>query len=268
MARLEQARIALGTSEIADRWRPCAGGTAAMGTPGTWINAVYGAGMAGPVDPAEIAEVVAWYEAAGIEPRIEVCPYADQSFHDTLMKMGFVTRGYESLLYSEIDATHRYVPPCTPPEDLTIEVVDRNDEAKVREFALTAVGGFMPPGESPAAHFVELSMACVRHPRTICIVARLSDGRAAGAGSLEVHSEICALFGLSVLPEYRRRGLQQAMIAWRMNAAAERGAKVATIGSKPGIPTERNVRRMGFSVAYTQPVMARPRAGLVPVAGA
>jgi hypothetical protein len=56
------------------------------------------------------------------------------------------------------------------------------------------------------------------------------------------------------------------MIAWRMNAAADRGAKVATIGSKPGIPTERNVRRMGFSVAYTQPVMVRPGAGLVPVA--
>ncbi len=268
MARLEQARIALGTSEVADRWRPCAGGTAAIGAPGTWINAIYGAGMAGPVDPAEIEDVVAWYEAAGIEPRIEACPYADQSFHDTLMSMGFVTRGYESVLYRELSASERYAPACTPPEDLRIEVVDRTNEAQVREFALTAVGGFMPPGESPAAHFVELSMACVRHPRTICIIARLSDGRAAGAGSLEVHSEICALFGLSVLPEYRRRGLQQAMIAWRMNVAAECGAKVATIGSKPGIPTERNVRRMGFLVAYTQPLMVRPRAGLVPVAGA
>jgi len=238
-----------------------------MGKPGTWINSVYGAGMGGtdaaPIDVGELEDVVRWYEAAGIEPRIEVCPYAHQSFHDALFRLGFQTRGYESVLFRELDASVDVKPPVTPPKDLTIEVVDRTDEARVMEFATTAVAGFMPPGQSHDAEFVELSAKCVRHPLTVCIVARLADGKAAGAGSLEIHEEIAALFGLSVLPEYRRRGIQQAMIAWRLNVASRRGARVATIGSKPGISTERNVRRMGFEVAYTQPILVRPGAGLV-----
>jgi GNAT superfamily N-acetyltransferase len=66
-----------------------------------------------------------------------------------------------------------------------------------------------------------------------------------------------------VLPEFRRRGIQQALIAARLNYAAARGARLATIGSKPGAGTERNVRRMGFATAYTKPVMVRPGPGLV-----
>ncbi len=72
-----------------------------------------------------------------------------------------------------------------------------------------------------------------------------------------------ALFALAVLPAYRRRGVQQALIAARLRAAAEAGATVVTISALPGVATERNARRMGFQVAYTKVVLVRPGAGLV-----
>ena len=78
-----------------------------------------------------------------------------------------------------------------------------------------------------------------------------------------LHENVWAFFGLRVLPEFRRRGIQQALIAARLNYAAARGARLATIGSRPGAGTERNVRRMGFATAYTKPVMVRPGPGLV-----
>ena len=97
---------------------------------------------------------------------------------------------------------------------------------------------------------------------------RLSDGlRAGGIYWLPNLFTIVALFGLAVVPEYRRRGVQQALIAERLRLARDAGARVATIGSRPGHSTERNVRRMGFQTAYTKVSLVRPGAGLRPVIG-
>jgi GNAT superfamily N-acetyltransferase len=75
------------------------------------------------------------------------------------------------------------------------------------------------------------------------------------------------LFGLAVHADFRRRGIQQALIAARLEFARERGCRIATIGSRPGAGTERNVRRFGFQVAYTKAIVAQPGPGLVESAG-
>lgn len=59
-------------------------------------------------------------------------------------------------------------------------------------------------------------------------------------------------FGVSELPEFRRRGIQQALIAARLQACVDAGCELACIHSSPGIGTERNAARMGFALAYTK----------------
>ena len=44
--------------------------------------------------------------------------------------------------------------------------------------------------------------------------------------------------------------------------ARDRGVGLVCIGSEPGISTERNARRLGFSVAYTKAVLVMRREGL------
>jgi ribosomal protein S18 acetylase RimI-like enzyme len=154
-----------------------------------------------------------------------------------------------------------------PPAGLVIKRMDPADDAEVREYARVCSSGFLPPGmtEWPPEH-VEISMRSARHARTIGLMAML-EGRCVGAGGMGLHDHVAALFGLSVLPEFRRRGIQQALIAARLNIAAERGLRIATIGSRPGAPTERNVRRMGFQTAYVKPIVVRPGSGLAPNLG-
>jgi hypothetical protein len=41
-----------------------------------------------------------------------------------------------------------------------------------------------------------------------------------------------------------------------------RGCILATISSRPGIPTERNALRLGFTMAYTKVILVRPGPGL------
>ncbi len=262
IAKLDEARHAQALIDGAPETRPIGGGIAARGHPGSWVNAVIGAGLAGPVPGADLEAVTEWYEAAGIEPRFELTPFVDRGLLNELERMRFVLRSFETVLFRELAAGERVSAVHPAPPGLCISVVDPADDAAVRAYVLVAMSGFYPPGSGPTEEDVRLVMGFARHPRTVSLTASLDD-RIVGAGACEiVDGRIAALFGVSVLPEFRRRGVQQALLATRLNMAAERGCRVATIGSRPGAGTERNVRRMGFQTAYTKVCLCRPGEGL------
>ncbi|MGE3108127.1 MAG: GNAT family N-acetyltransferase [Phycisphaerales bacterium] len=268
VARLEEGRQATDLAEIAPESRRFAGGCAGRGTPGSWINNAVGIGLGGEIDPADIEALARWYQENSIEPRVEICPYAHPSAMLACERAGFVLRNWENVLYRPLDRSSTARSVVEPPAALVIREIDKSDAGLVREYSRVSMSGFFPPGVTPGESDYELSGRWARHPRAVC-VAGLIDGAVVGAGSLSMSAagDVGSLAGLSVLPEYRRRGIQQALIAFRLNAAAERGARLATIGSRPGAATERNVRRMGFQLAYTKAVIVRPGAGLVPQAG-
>ena len=268
IARMEEHRQALGLSEVADAFERIAGGIVGRGAPGAWINNAVGLGFDGPVTRADVDRLAAYHQAAGTEPRVEVCPFADPSLAAHLGDAGFRVAphgGFESVFFRELHPGVIEPPVPTPPE-VRIELVDPADDAACRAYALVAVGGFMPDGMAPREEDLAISIRCMRHPRTRAAAAYIGD-RCVGAGAMEVAGPVAGLFGLSVDPEFRRRGIQQALMAYRLNLAAAAGAKVATIGTRPGVATERNARRMGFQMAYTKVVLTRPAAGLAPVLG-
>lgn len=266
IARLEEARQARGLAEVAEESMPIAGGTVARTKPGMWHNYAVGLGMNGPVTAADIDAVIDYHASKGVEPRIELCPFADETLIAGTAARGFVVRLFEMTFFRSLDPNQPVRAPHEPPAGLRIEAVNPQDEAGVRSFAMTCIAGFMPPGQPVSEDMIESASRNVRHPRTVAAAAWL-DGRMVGAGAMEVAGESCGLFGLSVVPEYRRRGIQQALIAWRLNEAARRGSRVAFIAGKPGEGTERNVRRMGFALAYTKVTLVRPGDGLVPMIG-
>jgi GNAT superfamily N-acetyltransferase len=282
-ARAEEARQAKGLSEIADVARPFAGGTAGRSSPGGWSNTSVGMGLNGPVSQGEVDEVVAWYEEAGIEPRFEVCPFADGSLVAALETHGCVPLVFENTFFRALSRDQLVTPLVEVPRGLKIERVDPSDAAAVRRYSAVAMSGFVPEGTTPPEEDFEVSARVVRHSRTIAFLATI-DGEPAGAGAGEVSEAlgalgamealggairggrvggVVAMFGASVLPKFRNRGVQQALIAARLNHGIEHGATMASIGAKPGIATERNARRMGFELAYTKVHVVKPGPGLV-----
>jgi predicted N-acetyltransferase YhbS len=263
VAKLEEARLAMGMATVAVEKRALAGGMLARGEPGTWLNAATGMGMNGPVSEAEIDELIAWYESTGVEPRIEVCPFADESLVKGLSARGFVVKQFENVFFRE---GGEVVPPSPLGEGIVIGLLSPTDEKAVWEFAAAVARGFTKDGHEPEAVDVSLMARVVTRPAVLAFAAR-AEGRIVGGGAMEVPKvdgpKAAALFALAVLPAYRRRGVQQALIAARLRAAAEAGATVVTISALPGVATERNARRMGFQVAYTKVVLVRPGAGLV-----
>lgn len=267
IARLEESRLAVGLSEISDHvLRIGSGGVACRALPGWWNNTCVGLGMSGPVARDEIEQLAVWYEAAGIEPRIEVCPLADPSLIKHCEELHFRVRDFENVLYRELSGDEHVRPVQTPDPSISIRIADKADDTEVRTYSRLSMTGFSPPDFVPPESDFELWARVVKHPRTVSFIGSIRDADGvhdAAAGAIEVHEEIACLFGLSTLAPFRKRGLQQSLIAARLNLAADRGVRVATIGSRPGAGTERNVRRMGFQTAYTKAILARAGEGLV-----
>ncbi len=271
VARLEEARLARAWTELADEHVPWCGGVMACGAPGLWCNSAVGAGMSGPVQDAdlEVQRLRAFYEEKGIEPRLELAPFADETLRAALERAGFVIRMFEMVFARELRMDEQVSPVVPVPGDLTLEVLDVNDRASLREAAEVVFSGFLAKGQKPTDAEHEFFERNARHPACVTLLARVNK-RLAGVSAQELRgqgAEVTALFGAVTAPEFRRRGVQQAMLAWRLNHAGRAGARLATIGSKPGVATERNVRRMGFFHAYTKVALVRPGAGLQGVRG-
>lgn len=263
IARLEEGRIARGVAEVADAAIEVAGGIAACAQPGSWMNSAYGCGLTGPGTREDVRRLIDFHSSRGAEPRVEVAPFADKGFVAALADEKFVVRVFDTVFFRPLGSGET-IELDQAGKDVVVEVVDPSRESEVDEFTRVATSGFLPAGMSEwPEEMLESMRRVVRHPRVVCVRAML-DGRAVGAGSVEVSGEIAGLFGVSVLAEYRRRGAQQAMMQWRLRYAQERGALFATICSRPGVATERNAQRAGFRVAYTRVAMVRPGEGLAP----
>ena len=54
---------------------------------------------------------------------------------------------------------------------------------------------------------------------------------------------------------HRNLGMQHALIAARLAAALAAGCDLAVVHTEPGSPSQRNVERLGFRLAYTKVTM-------------
>jgi GNAT superfamily N-acetyltransferase len=249
IARLEEARQADGLCEITEHLR-IAGGAACYGGPGSWANILCGIGLDGPVSDDDLDRIDAFYASRGVDVRAEISPYSDPALPRQLAARGFRADRFENLLARELDGAVA----VDPPPGIEIRAVRPGEEAL---FVEVSSSGFREVGQPISAVELEIGLRMVSHPLVWSVMA-LSDGVPVAGASAEVRGPVAALFGASTLPEWRGRGIQGALIRARLAEAWARGARIATIGSIPGAPTERNVARQGFRVVCTRFQLVRP----------
>jgi ribosomal protein S18 acetylase RimI-like enzyme len=264
IARLFERKQGIAAAELALESQQLADGWMAYGGQGSYVNKSCGFGFDAPVTEAQLDTLEAFFTSRGVEPKVELSPFAPASLLESLGRRGFVLREFVNVLYRPLRAGEdaRRLPQGWP-EGVRIERVDPTDDAAVREFAEVSSSGFLPEGEPLPPVFLELAIKSARHPGCAAFMARIGQ-EAAGAGSCETSGGLTSLFGTSVKPAFRRRGIQQALIAARLAQGQERGSTLAIIASGPGIPTERNAVRLGFAMAYSRVALVKPGPGLVP----
>ena len=86
---------------------------------------------------------------------------------------------------------------------------------------------------------------------TVSFLAEI-DGQPRAAAALCLHEGIALFAGASTVPDFRRRGLQSALLRERMRYAFQHGCDLAMMGAQPGSNSQRNAQRAGFQIAYTR----------------
>lgn len=261
--RLEAIQVDFVRGAAADSI-PVAEGCAAANGPGSYLNKAVGFGLDTEPDAAALDAMEAFFSSRGIEPKVELTAFAPLPLLRTLGERGFVLRELE----------HSFFRPLAPGEDLpgllpggwpaaVTERVDPEDGKRLRVFVETAASGFLAPGKPIPGEWLATGLGFARRQGIDNFLA-LVDGRIAGAAGCSTRQGLVSLFGTSVLPEFRRRGIQQALIVARLERGRSLGADLADITSRPGIPTERNAARLGFRLGYVRLALVRPGPGLTP----
>lgn len=263
IALLEEMRQAIGTSEIALESEPIAGGFMAFSEPGSWSNQACGLGLSGPVSKDEIERLIDFYVSRGVEPKIEVCPFADESLVQGLAAHNFTLREFEDVFAREIKEDENLDVLMPKIDGLEIKHVSAQNDDEIQIFVEVSNKGFQKPNELLNENFLNISKRAAKHPRSDPFLAKI-DGIPAGGGGMETSGDIACLFGGSVLPEFRRRGIQRALIVTRMQQAQQKGAKFVCVHGTPGADTARNAIRLGFSLAYTKVILAMKGPNLIP----
>lgn len=234
-----------------------ADGVAVFAGQGSPTNKLIGAGF-GALPTAEVLGDVERLFAAQASPlQAEIATLADPALHAMLARRGYRPQGFENVLGCALGSR-----PLTSTSDgIAIAEVSKADrtgwiDVVVEAFAspdVGGVGGDVVPPSDELRHWMSLTM---RVPGFQCVAAYV-DGRIAGGAALRLDGDIAQCCGAATLPAFRRRGVQTALLRWRLAHASARGCRVAVVTTQPASKSQQNVQREGFSLLYARQLLVK-----------
>ncbi len=199
----------------------------------------------GLIDPIAEAELVAVEAFLGAPTVLELSPAADPELWPLLARRGYRLHSFQQLWVRPLES----VDPAPDPSHIRVA-----DPTEADTFNRVVAGGFFerddwrtfdPPFHTPLGL-----------PGAWGFLAFV-DGEPAGGGMLGIVEGVALLSGDGVLPRFRGRGLQKALIGARLAFARDRGCDVACAGTAPSTPSQRAYEACGFRAAYPKVEMAK-----------
>ena len=200
-------------------------------------------GLSGPVASEEFDRLEEFYFSRNEPVRAETCPLADASLFALYRERGYGVTEFSNVMVRPVDAFESW------PETDEIEV-RRARREEMELWTLTVAQGFAE--HYPVTDEIIRIMKVFGLSRGMeCYLARI-DGKVAGGATLSLRGKFAGLFGASTLVDFRRRGVQTALLRTRLRRAAEAGCEVGVSLAQPGSHSQRNITRMGFRTVYTR----------------
>lgn len=231
---------------------PIGDGMAAFAREDWPVNAAGGIGIGNNAFQSEqLDEMEAFYAQFSVEPRVMVCPFTDR---DLLQQLG--RRGYYIAQFMNV-----HVRAFTPEDAVAQSTPDINvtiaSEAEAETWALVNVRSGRGEDDIPDDDkWLALARTAIARPCVTGFIAWI-DGEPAGSAAMCMRDGVATLFSTSTHPNYRRRGVQAALIRTRLAHAAQAGCDIAIVTTSPGSDSQRNVQRYGFDVSYTRVTMTK-----------
>jgi len=214
------------------------------------INETVGLGMMSPVEESVLEEIEEFYHSNNHASVIRVCPLAHATLVQLTQKSGYILNSFSYRWVLDLGQWQSVFDSVDP----RVRIAMPNEEI---EWARAVSAGFEDVDDVPEEKSLDVDRAFFRMASSIPVLAIENDLVAAG-GVLALNNGIAALFATSTRPSYRKRGLQTALIDWRLRLAKEHGARIATLETDPGSDSQRNAERIGFRLAYVTAELIKP----------
>ena len=206
---------------------------------------VSGYGTFAPASQAAVDAVLRHYDRVGCPVRIEVLlPIVGRSDRALLERSGF--RDTKTLFQTHVRATSR-PPRAHRIADFEPVRAARRDAARYAKLATAGFGG----GHSVIGDVFERGWTRqIRRDARVAAFMGMLRGKPVASGVIVIRPSIAGLYSGSVLPRYRGRGLQNAMIAARVAFGWSRGVRTFYSWSDPDNASARNLRDEGFRTRF------------------
>ena len=221
---------------------PIAGGYAIYCGANSPITQAVALGLSGSVSADEFDRLERFYFDREEPVRVETCPLADANLFEH-----YGHRGYRVTEFSNVMARR-----VVKQQDVNANGIEvrRADRDELDLWTLAVSQGFRETVPVTQEILVVMKMFAMAKD-TECYLARIG-GRVVGGATLALRGRIAGLFGASTLPEFRKRGVQTALLHARLERAAQAGCELAVSLAEPGSVSQRNITRQGFETLYTR----------------
>ncbi len=242
-----RARCDLGLSRQCDV-TPFAGGTlvCADGDPPAPVNRAIGLGLAGSVLLAELDAVEMFYRSRGALPRLDICALADPSLIELAGRRGYRLERFQNALACPLP----HAPARLAGDDVVVTMANAADADIWSRTVTQGFGGVDEPSQTD----LDMNRPNFHCRNGISYLAWL-DGQPAGGGAMFMHEGVVELGGASTRAQYRRRGVQSALLRRRLADAGAAGCDIAIVITAPGSDSQRNIERLGFQLAYARAIL-------------
>lgn len=224
-------------------WMECAGAYVVFDGADSPTTQTFGLGIFEELTPETLDIIERFYHDRGAPVFHEVSPLAGVAALDLLCTRNYRPSEISSVLYRPVTNTSVQVP-----SDVRVRVTGPQ-EAEL--WAQVNARGWSYEHPELADFILESGALASARTQSVCFLGEC-DGQPGAAGTLCIHEGVALFGGAATVPEFRRRGLQAALLDARMRYAADHGCDLAMMVAEAGSNSQRNAERKGFQIAYTR----------------
>lgn len=233
----------------------CAGGWLAFSGTDVPLTRAIGVGTAGRVSENDVDTVESFYRSRNSPVRIAVSERTDPSLREVLRSRGYNSDDFMQNWWIPLEST---VTPTLSPDIEVVSAGVSEAESWVRAVAAGFAEVDLPIDEAKIPKRVLDTFYCLGFADGAQPFFAKHKGVIVGGGVLHVTAETAFVRTTSCRIEHRNKGVQRALLAFRLDAAAKAGCRFAFSSTdKPG-PSSRNLRTFGFNALSTSFTMSLP----------
>jgi GNAT superfamily N-acetyltransferase len=221
----------------------CDGGQLIAFGAGRYVNRAMGIGFGGMPSADIVSAVESFYRARSLPASVEITPWVDADLVAALGAAGFRLERFRNVYAHALNSL-----PDNPTADIRpVDDANEQDRKAILAGDVSAEARRVSDEYCDAAGQLSNSsdfVACV-------------DGQSVACGSITIVRGSAGLGGAATMPQHRGKGLQTALLAYRLRLAAKSGCDLALATAVPDGQSARNLERLGFQLLYTQTVLTQ-----------